>query len=259
MILIERNINGRIFNIDGDWEDKSVYNNIINDGDYENHMIDFYKMVLKRDSVCFDVGANIGIISMYMSLFTDGKIYAFEPIPETFEYLKTNIGLNSMNVVPINKALSDFDGEMSFIYDKTRSGDARANYFNLAKGKNTVNITSILLDKFIFENNINKIDLIKMDVEGFELTIVSGSQFIKQNKPDIVTEYCPKMIRENLSYLHNPSETYFSFLKENYKNVYLIERPLMKLKKIETHEELEKLLNEKYNGIGDVYATNKEF
>ncbi len=255
MKIKERNINGNIFNIDGDWEDKSVYNNIINDGDYENHMIDFYKMVLKRDSVCFDVGANVGIISMYMSLFTDGKIYAFEPIPETFEYLKTNIGLNSMNVVPINKALGDFNGEVEFVYDKKRSGDAHR---ELSYNTNSVKVVSETLDKFTEKNNITKIDLIKMDVEGFEQTIVD-CDFVKNNKPDLVTEYCPKMIQENLSHLTNPSEMYFNFLQTYYKNIYFIERPVMRLKKVNTYDELVRTLNNGYNGIGDVYATNKEF
>ncbi len=91
MISKSRNIGNKTFNIYGNENDKDVFNNILSNSDYENHMINFYKIILKEDSVCFDVGANIGIISMYLSLYTKEKIYAFEPIEENFLLLNKKI------------------------------------------------------------------------------------------------------------------------------------------------------------------------
>ncbi len=251
MVIKERNINGHIFKISGNPSDKSVFNNIMSGGDYENHIIELYKQILHKDSVCFDIGANIGIISMYMSCFTDAKIYAFEPIKESFGFLNNNTKLNSLNIQAINKAVGDINGELSFYFDSTRCGDAKIS-------KNNTNIKSecTTLDKFVEENNIEKIDCIKMDVEGFETRIFEGAKnTIEKFHPYIVSEYCPKMINENLESI-DASEKYFNILKSYYTHIYFVERPQMKLKLVNNHDELVNILNS-YSGIGDVFATNK--
>ena len=243
-----RVVNGKTFTIFGDTEDQSVFNNIMNGSDYENHMVDFYKELLNKDSVCVDVGANIGILSMYMSLFTEAPIYAFEPIKDTFEFLKKNIEFNKMNVTPFNIALSDFTGKTQFEYDPKKNGSATFS-------KNgTVEVEVMKLDDFVETNKIEKIDVIKMDIEGFETHMMYGAQNVIENmRPDIVTEYCPPMMRERG---FEPNK-FFHILESYYKNIYLVDRPVMQLIKVTSNLQLETILNSGYHNIGDVFATNK--
>lgn len=251
----DRIINGKTFTIFGDAQDKSVFNNILNNSDYENHMVDFYRELLKEDSVCIDAGANIGILSMYMSLFTKANIYAFEPIPETYEALIKNIDINKLNVVPLCLALGDKSGKSIALLDRTCNGGAGFEYDTKNLNDIKVDIDVITLDEFVKSYKIEKLDLLKMDVEGFEeLVIKGGKETLKQFNPDIVTEFCPPIIRsKGLS-----SEGYFDTLRSYYKHIYFIDRPQMQLITIKDHAHLENYMSNGYHNIGDVFATNKE-
>ena len=257
LILKYRNMGGKTFSIYGDPEDRSVFVNIMNSGYYEDHMIDFYKELLKEDSVCIDAGANIGMISMYMSLFTKGKIYSFEPTVEVFDALQKNIEANNLNVQAFNVALGDKNGEYDFIHASTFNG---ANAFfveNPDRPKFDSNTTiiktkAIRIDDFVKEHNIDKLDVLKMDVEGFEILIVKGAEeTIKRFDPDIVSEFAPHMIRDR----NIDPKIYFDFLKSYYKHIYLIDHPVMRLISIDNYDQLEKLLPHKK--IGDIFLTNK--
>lgn len=120
----DRKVRDRTFTIFGDAQDTSVFNNIMNNSDYENHMVDFYGELLKEDSVCVDAGANIGILSMYMSLFTKAKIYAFEPAPDTFSALVKNIEVNRLNVQPFCEALGKSSEKSVLLYNEKTNGGA---------------------------------------------------------------------------------------------------------------------------------------
>lgn len=254
-----RKILNKDFIIFGDDLDKSVYNNILSDGDYENHMVEFYNELLDEDSVCIDAGANIGILSMYLSTATKGMIYAFEPAMETYEMLVKNVEVNKMNVTAINKALGNYTGKINFAFNKFNNGNGSLMpknqehwYEGAENDKRQVDI--ITLDDYIKENKIEKLDLLKMDVEGFETHILEGAkETLEKFRPDVTTEYCPPMIRDR----ELSSEKYFDMLKEYYNYIYFINRPEMYLVLIHNHEQLENTLKGFHN-IGDVLATNKK-
>ena len=251
----DRLVNGRVFTIHGDAEDQTVYNNILNGSDYENHMVDFYRELLKEDSVCIDAGANIGILSMYMSLFTKAKIYAFEPVPDTYGTLVVNVDANHLNVYPFCLALGDKTGKANILFDSKKNGGASFEYATTNPNDVEMEIDVITLDEFVEREKITKLDLLKMDVEGFEeLILRGGKKTLETLKPDVVTEFCPPIIREKgLS-----SEGYFDTLRSYYKHIYFIDRPTMQLISIRDHAHLENYMSNGYNNIGDVFATNKE-
>ena len=130
---------------------------------------------VKDDAVIFDIGAWKGDTAYFFSkkCSDNAQIYAFEPdnyAYEILEKIKNKYKLN--NVITKNVLFSNAEKEIDFI--------------SMIKNTPTVKKKTITIDKFVEENNIEKIDYIKMDVEGAERTILEGAiKTIKKFKPSL--------------------------------------------------------------------------
>lgn len=158
---------------------------IVERGDYwDPRALNLISDYIGDDAVYVDAGANIGNHTLYWAIERYAKkIYSFEPVESTFEILKKNIELNHLeDVVEIFQVgLSDEEttGEIS-IYKADNIGGT--NIAKSEKGK----IKLITLDSLKIKE---KIDLIKIDVEGAEVEVLKGSiKTIKKYKPLIVVE-----------------------------------------------------------------------
>jgi FkbM family methyltransferase len=153
-------------------------------------------LVAEGDSIV-DVGANFGFYTAYLSGLAGnrGRIVSFEPIPLTFEILKYNIHKLSLdNARAINCALSDRDGVADMAVPKFESGGE--NYYQARvvpsdlEGKLTrrVKVDSKKLDS-LFADHSEKIDFVKIDVEGHELQAIQGGiSTIRRFKPALLIE-----------------------------------------------------------------------
>ena len=124
----------------------------------------------KNDAVVLDVGANIGFTSVLMNkLKPDAAIYAFEPSPTTFRYLKANVENNGLRrITPFQLGLGKVSGEFGWAQDPANSSSAHL----LSTGGRDVRVTTV--DDFI--TSINQVPtFIKIDVEGFELEVLKGA------------------------------------------------------------------------------------
>ena len=130
---------------------------------------------VKNDAVVFDIGAFKGDTAYFFSKKCSNKarIYAFEPDDYAFQILekiKEKYKLN--NVITKNILLSNAEKEIDFV--------------SMIENTPTIKKNAITIDKFVEENNIEKIDYIKMDVEGAEKNILEGSiKTIKKFKPSL--------------------------------------------------------------------------
>lgn len=168
---------------------------------FEQTEISFVKKFLRKGDVFIDVGANIGLYSLYASkiIGSNGKIYAFEPTPVIFDRLKQNIRLNNFeNIEPHNIGLSN---SKSFI-DFNISNDGHDAWNSFAKLPENISYEKIkvlvdTLDSFISENKIKNISLIKLDVEGWEKFVLEGCPYLlnTDNPPVFLVEYS-----ENLAF-----------------------------------------------------------
>jgi FkbM family methyltransferase len=147
--------------------------------------------LLENDAVILDIGANIGWYSLLFSKrLPQSKVYSFEPIQDTYKYLMTNITLNNAtNVFPFNIGLSEKEGSSTYYYFPGGSVLAsEKNLIHCPKAQETVCKVDVL-DKFIASHKIDKIDLIKCDVEGAELSVIKGGlHSIKKFLPIIFIE-----------------------------------------------------------------------
>ena len=125
-----------------------------------------------------DGGANLGEFAILCGK-RGAKVYAFEPLRGTCEILKRQIEINGLTdrVFPIQMALGDKNEKLNISY--TDSGDPGATLV-LSNGENTELIEVVKLDDFLKE----KIDLLKLDVEGYEENVLNGAKnIIKKDRP----------------------------------------------------------------------------
>jgi len=125
---------------------------------------------LRKEAVIVNIGAHIGTFDLFVNgLCENCHLYDFEPERSNYELLKVNLELNNIRNVNLNNmAVSDQDGWLQFAGEETYKNEFHSD----AKGG--VRIKTIKLDTFIEENQIDGIDLLKMDCEGSEYDILPG-------------------------------------------------------------------------------------
>jgi len=130
--------------------------------------------LMKKGDVIFDIGANLGEISLNAAKITEetGLVYSFEPGKKNFEKLSRNIELNNFKQLSAFQiALSDRPGKgKEVIREPNNSGMNAVNYSDEG------DFSIVTLDQFMAENPVMKIDLIKIDTEGFEMNVLKGGQ-----------------------------------------------------------------------------------
>jgi FkbM family methyltransferase len=147
-----------------------------------------------QSEIIFDIGANIGWYSLNFGILRNvSKVFSFEPIPRTFEYLTKHIKFNNIKkIFPSNIALSDHNGEVEFFCTNLETGSSSMRNIQERKDIETVICKTQTLTDFVEENDTH-IDMIKCDVEGSELFVFKGGQeVIKRDKPFIFTEMLRK-------------------------------------------------------------------
>jgi len=156
--------------------------------------------MINEGNLVFDVGANIGDLTLNMAkkLGTEGKVYAFEPDPTNFEILKQNISRNSLKNIQLNNiGFGSESGSFQLhrIDDRNRGRNRILPNENDSTNSSSVKISTI--DNFVAENNISSIDLIKIDVEGFEYNVLKGAKnTLKQLKPKLFVEISSENLHE---------------------------------------------------------------
>lgn len=142
----------------------------------------------------FDIGANVGWYSLnFAQLPKVKRIYAFEPIPYTYDYLKKHLQINNIrNVSAFNFAFSDTLGEKIFYWTEDETVSASMSNIQERHKINKIKCKTTTIDKFM-KIRPGGLDLIKCDVEGAELFVFKGAiETLKKYKPVIFAELLRK-------------------------------------------------------------------
>lgn len=144
----------------------------------------FVRSVKKGDTVV-DVGANVGYYTLIAAKIVgdEGRVYAFEPDPESFALLEANVRLNGLtNVVLEQKALSNEPGRLKLFLGEKNRGDHRIYQPREGPKRDFVEVEAVTLDDY-FNGYDGDIDFIKIDTQGAEGVIFEGLTGIaKKNK-----------------------------------------------------------------------------
>jgi FkbM family methyltransferase len=148
-----------------------------------------YPLVGKEMTI-LDIGTNIGETLLHFAsrAGTNGCVYGFEPVEYNFEKCKSNIQLNGFsNVKVFPYALSDKNETLYFTSSSNQNSGGI--YMMKDSAPQSYPVTAMTLDAFIAAENITKIDLIKMDVEGFETNVlIGGMESIRKFEPVLFIE-----------------------------------------------------------------------
>jgi FkbM family methyltransferase len=151
-------------------------------GDAEPEVQDALAELIEPGQTVYDVGANIGFFTILCSRLVgpQGKVYAFEPIPENLVTLRHNIALNKLtNVVVVEQALSASTGTAEMFVSPwsafhSLNVDGASKRENHGPDGGQITVATVTLDEFVQGDGISPPDLIKLDVEGAELLVVEG-------------------------------------------------------------------------------------
>lgn len=168
---------------------------------YENELLNKWKRYLSDSKVVFDVGANLGNHTLFWAkkLNTD-VIYSFEPYIPNFERLLHNVQNNLLdNVYPINKAIGKKEGYTCVKeFHEDNYGGTTLNEEIQSEGE----IEVITIDSFVKGKKIESVDFIKIDTEGYEVSVLDGAQkTISKYYPDLWIEVNSQTFQEIMNRL----------------------------------------------------------
>ncbi|MDB5287585.1 MAG: hypothetical protein JWR05_2534 [Mucilaginibacter sp.] len=165
---------------------------ILSTGTYEDEVNKLIRISLRPGDIAIDIGGNIGLQSIRMGqcVGETGKVLAFEPLNYLRQKFENNVKLNRLNNISLFPfALSDAESRAEFnINTKAWNQGTFSLKNNYGSDKQQVIIK--VADNCAEINSLLKVDLIKIDVEGFEFNVLRGlkSTLIK-HKPRIIFEY----------------------------------------------------------------------
>ncbi len=151
------------------------------DFEYYQHL---YK--IKSEDIVMDAGANDGYLTLLFSklIGKNGKVYAFEPDAINIKNIAKNIALDKslLDNIKIEELLLWNSNEKIDFYE---AGTVGSSAIWVPDANKTVKKQAVTIDSWVLENNIQKLDFIKMDIEGAEIKAIEGClETIKTLKPN---------------------------------------------------------------------------
>lgn len=152
---------------------------------------------IKNSKVCIDVGANIGIVTIWMAKNCE-KVYSFEPEENNILRFRENLEANNIkNVELVQKAVSDQNSNsLFFLFDSY--GHHSLSDKHVSSIVKTTKVETVRLDSFIAEMSVDEIDFLKIDTEGYELEVLKGAvNLLQDHKIKIIAfEHSPVLLKK---------------------------------------------------------------
>jgi len=201
---------------------------------YERHKICAVRSFLKPGMTFVDVGANKGDFSLIAAGLVGerGTVLSFEPEPNNCKWIKKSIGLNGyQNIQLFEMALGDTN-QSAQLYLGEKSG-----WHSLLSSvhRHNIGMLSVIektLDSLLDDIGYSSINMIKIDVEGFELEVLKGSQRTLSNNRDII------LLIDIHPYLGVDPTKVSDFLRSLDFSIHNMKKPYVPLNRSEIAEEI---------------------
>jgi FkbM family methyltransferase len=141
-----------------------------------------FERTVVKGSVVFDIGANVGFYALLSSVLVgrEGRVYAFEPIPQNLSFLKNYLEINRIsNVQVIETAVAERSGTARFEENANRS-------MSHISSDGGVEVKVVSLDELTSSGELTPSNYLKIDVEGAELTVLAGAKATIAKSPPTI-------------------------------------------------------------------------
>jgi FkbM family methyltransferase len=180
-------------------------------GAFELTTIEAYGKLLQPDDLVLDIGANIGAHTLHLARAVGprGRVLAFEPTDYAFGKLRANLSLNPQLIGRVEAhqlmLLDRSEAPPPALYSSwplsPASGDVHEGH--LGRLQSTAGAQGMTLDEFVENHGLTRLDLIKLDVDGFECRVLRGAEnTLKRFKPAMIMELSPYVLEEQGDSLH---------------------------------------------------------
>lgn len=186
---------------------------------WEPVSVQVWEALSRKSKVILDIGSNTGVYSLIAVAAQPGAdVHAFEPLPKMHKKLEINNKLNGSKIKTHTTALSDKSGE-AILYDLPndymRQASLNATYIEGEAVE--IRVTLARLDHFIEENSLQRIDLMKVDVETHEPEVLKGmGKYLTDFRPTVLVEVLNDQIaKELLTLFTDAGYQYFYHVDEH--------------------------------------------
>ena len=174
----------------------AIERSILNTGAWEQCETVLVRQLVKAGDVVFDIGANIGYFSFLMAQLVGpgGRVHAFEPTRYALDRFRRNLALN-----PSLPAASIVLNEVGLLAEPAARFEAIESRFSatLPSYFEREAITFTSLDRYCEEHQLERLDFIKIDVDGYDYEAVKGGgKAIAKYHPLILAEFCQRVLQE---------------------------------------------------------------
>jgi FkbM family methyltransferase len=214
-----------------------------NGGQWEPHIQQLLRRLVTEDTCALDIGANIGAHSLAIgSIASKGRVFAFEAHPRNFGYLEQNLAGHDgfARLRPIHVALWSEAATLTIAGAKELAGSSFLVAENNGQGADvrireanpnalagrelnlaSFTVEAVTLDAWLMQNPQDRVDLIKLDVEGAESHVLLGArELIARHRPKLIVEYNPSCA---MSYFGEAPDRLYRQLAEMFTTVELID------------------------------------
>lgn len=169
-------------------------------GAFEKATVNRYTDIVKEGDIVFDIGANCGSHTLPLAKLvgSKGKVFAFEPTDYAYKKLRRNIELNEelksrinpLQVMIADHTMTHLVPEIYSSWPLKNKDALHPDHFGALKTTKGSSIETV--DGFVKKHKLKKLDFIKLDVDGNEFSVLSGSQdTLARFKPKILLEIAP--------------------------------------------------------------------
>jgi FkbM family methyltransferase len=183
-------------------------------GTYEPEVQKLYAGLLRRGMTVYDVGANVGFLSMLAARLVGptGSVVCVEPLPDNVKAILHNAAINRFgNITIVQKALANSDKVSDFLVSEDVGWGRLERHGLPAEGSARIAVGCRTLDSAIHEHRLRAPDIIKMDIEGGEVEALWGAE-------PVLKEYGPTLLIE----LHGTNRDVDAILTKNGYRSYVV-------------------------------------
>jgi FkbM family methyltransferase len=165
---------------------------------YEWKDLPTLKTLLEGTDTILDIGGNIGQMALLFAKYSK-RVLTFEPIPTLAKRIREQVALNALQnrVQVYDVALTNFTGKLPLQLPNSENGGNGSLIIGRDGGQGVIEVDAMLLDDLLERERIQKVDLIKVDVEGAELFVLQGMPKLLsgKNKPILILEMNSGMMK----------------------------------------------------------------